>query len=59
MPVGIETILVQRYEVLNVKTQESESFSSWDAAERYYDKQCEAKPRDEIKLVAVVCESWK
>jgi len=58
MPVGIETILVQRYEVLNVKTQESESFSSWDAAEKFYDRQCEANPTHEIKLVAVVCESF-
>lgn len=59
MPVGIETVFVRRYEVLNVKTQESESFSSWDAAERFYDRQCERLPNDEFKLVAVVCESWE
>lgn len=59
MPVGIETILVQRYEVLNVKTQESESFFSWEAAEHYYDRLCDTNPKDEIRLVAVVCESWK
>lgn len=56
--VGIEEILVRHYEVLNLKTQDSERFGNWDSAETFYNQQIERHPTDEIKLVAVVCESW-